>query len=61
MVEGDALEKRYTGNGIVSSNLTPTALYGENRYAGNGVGGLLAGRQVRVLHRPPKLKIGIGS
>ena len=25
MAEGDALEKRYTGNGIVSSNLTPTA------------------------------------
>ncbi len=23
-VEGAALEKRYTGNGIVSSNLTPT-------------------------------------
>ncbi len=26
MVEGGALEKRYTRKGIVSSNLTPTAL-----------------------------------
>lgn len=26
VVEGGGLENRYTGNGIVSSNLTPTAL-----------------------------------
>jgi hypothetical protein len=31
VVEGDGLENRYTRNGIVSSNLTPTALLGEMR------------------------------
>lgn len=29
VVEGGTLEKCYTGNGIVSSNLTPTAMYGK--------------------------------
>ena len=30
MVESAALEKRYARKGIVSSNLTPSALCGEN-------------------------------